>query len=118
MNSRFIISEDQHVVVCLIRSKGHLFKGIALCKDTDNPNLEIGKKLAQCRADFQIRKKDLSEIRLVRDYLKITINNLPKYHSKLWMNYYQDACRVEKIQLKHIKNLKNQIKNLCNGIII
>lgn len=114
---RFIYSNDNKVVVCLQISKGQEFKGIARCNNSDNLNLEIGKKLAQARCDMEIRKRDLAEIRYAKDQLALYIEELPEHQTKLWRIWYQDAIRVEKLQLEHIRNLKDQIKNLSNGII-
>lgn len=115
--NQFLYSEDNRVVVYICESKGERFRGVARCSSTDTPNVEIGERLAMCRADLQIRKRDLREIRLAKLLIGGTIKDMPRTQSKLWMQWYQDACRVEKTQLEHMRNLKNQIKNLENGII-
>ena len=115
--NQFLYSDDKRTVVYLCESKGERFRGIARCSDGDTLNVKLGERLAMCRADLLIRKRDLQEIRMAKAAIKQAISNLPQTQSKLWMQWYQDACRVEKRQLCHMHNLKDQIKNLENGII-
>jgi hypothetical protein len=114
MAYRYIYSKDNKVVVCLQISKGEEFKGIARCSENDELNLEIGKRLAEARCDLAIRSRDLEEIRTAKEKAL----GWSEFGScKLYTLWYQDACRVEKLQLEHIRNLKDKIKNLSNGII-
>lgn len=115
--NQFLYSKDGKVTVFLTESKGQKFKGVAKCSNTDEYKKEIGDRLAMCRADLEIRKRDLEEVRRAKIILKEIINNLDKSQSKLWMQWYQDACRVEKIHLEYKRNLLVQINNLSHGII-
>lgn len=114
MTYRYIYSKDNKVIVCLQTSKGKEFRGIARCSESDELNLEIGEQLAAARCDLAIRKRDLEEIRIAKEE---ALARSEFRSCKLYTLWYQDACRVEKLQLEHIRNLKDKIKNLSNGII-
>lgn len=120
MNPKYHYSEDNHIIVCLLTSKGEEFRGIARCSSIDSVNFELGKKLALARAELAIRKRDLEQIRLAKNTVFDTYadrKTFPEYNCKLWIRWHQDACKMEKLQLEHIRNIKDQIKNLSNGIM-
>jgi hypothetical protein len=115
-NPKFIHSKDGKVTICIAYSKGEQFKGIARCNEGDTLNPELGNQIAQRRAELAIRQRDLNEIRLFKREMKDWCVALGEAQSKLWTLAYQSGCDYERKQLKHIRNLKDQIKKLCNGI--
>lgn len=116
MKANPIHSKDGRVTIYLITSKGEQFRGISRCNSTDEINTKLGDDLARCRAELAVRQRDLEEIRFAKDKMFDYTCDLPTSQSKLWTKWYQEACQSEKITLKHIRNLKKQIKDLCDGI--
>ena len=114
MKPNLIHSKDGRVTIYLIESKGEQFKGIARCNSTDEIKPEVGNKLAQYRAELAVHQRDLNEVRFAKTMAAEYMADLSESQSKLWGQWYQDACRVEKAHLKHIRNLKTKIKDLCN----
>jgi hypothetical protein len=120
MNPKYHHSKDGRTVVCLLTSKGEEFRGIARCSSNDPVKVELGEQLALARAELAIRKRDLEQIRLAKNTVFDTYadrETFPEYNCKLWIRWHQDACKMEKLQLEHIRNIKNQIRNLSNGIM-
>lgn len=113
--TRYIYSKDNKTIVCLQTSKGELFKGIARCNDSDEINLELGALLAQARCELAIRERDLKNIRIAKEFAMTWSDHTPS--CKLYTLWYQQACGQEKAHLKHIRKVKKQIRNLCNGIM-
>jgi len=113
MKANLIHSKDGRVTIYLITSKGKQFRGISRCNSTDEINTKLGDNLARCRAELAVCQHDLEDVRVIKS---ITDFNITHSRSKLWTKWYQDACKSEKGVLKHIRNLKKQIKDLCDGI--
>jgi hypothetical protein len=116
MKSNLIHSKDGRVTIYLITSKGAQFRGISRCNSTDEINTKLGDDLAKCRAELAVQQYHLKEFRFAKEKMLHYIYDLPVSQSKLWTKWYQEACESEKITLKRIRNLKKQIKDLCNGI--
>ena len=116
MKSNPIHSKDGRVTIYLINSKGEQFRGMSRCNSTDEVNPKIGDTLAKYRAELAVRQRDLKEVRLAKEIAAEYMAELAPSQSKLWGKWYQDACRIEKAHLKHIRNLKNQIHTLCNEL--
>lgn len=98
--------------ICEISNTRGVFTGVTKCNPKDSYSKEIGAKIASLRADLELRKYDLAVIRNASDLAK---DMYIQTGTKLWEQWAQDAARVEKKQLQHIKNIKNQLKELCNG---
>lgn len=113
MKANPIHSKDGRVTIYLITSKGKQFRGISRCNSTDKINTKLGDDLARCRAELAVYQHDLKEVRVAK---AITDYNMTRARPKLWTKWYQDACQSEKAVLKRIRNLKKQIKDLCDGI--
>ena len=98
--------------ICEISNTRGIFTEVTKCNPKDSYSEEIGAKIASLRADLELRKYDLAVIRNASDLAK---DMYIQTGTKLWEQWAQDAARVEKKQLQHIKNIKNQLKELCNG---
>lgn len=107
---KFIYSKN--AVICEIINLRGKFTGVAKCNPHDTFDVKVGEKIASLRADLKLRKYDLGEIRFAQELAKSTYEQTG---TKLWMQWAQDAARVEKKQLLHIKNIKNQLNELYNG---
>ena len=98
--------------ICEISKTRGIFTGITKCNPKDSYSEEIGAKIASLRADLELRKYDLA---IIRDAAYLAKDMYIQTGTKLWEQWAQDAVRVEKKQLQHIKNIKNQLKELYNG---
>lgn len=114
MNPKYIVNEDQGIIVCILKSHGEMFTGVSRCHSIDTFNLVKGKKLAYYRADLLARKSNLEDLLKVKQSVRVSIelSDGKRGEHKIWCNYFADLCRFEKDQRRHIRITKDIIKEL------
>lgn len=78
-------TDGKKKVICTTTFAKKMVKGVAICADEDTFDLEVGKKLAQARADYQFAKKRLA-------YATQKLNCAVEASKKSW-DYTKDCSR-------------------------
>ena len=97
------------VIVAISTYAGKIVKGFAKCRDTDEYNEEIGKKLAAARCDLKVcfKRKE----RALKQKTEVTqkIEKLTKYYLDM-CEYYDDAIDEYMKSLERVAAIENSVE--------
>ena len=96
------------VIVAISTYAGKIVKGFAKCRDTDEYNEEIGKKLAAARCDLKVCVKRKERALRQKTEVAQKIEKLSKYYLDM-CEYYDDALDECVESLERVKAIEDSV---------
>ena len=116
LNDYVIVESDKRkVVVYSTESRGQVITGVAKCNKDDEFDLEVGKQIAYKRCQLIQRKRDLDLVQRyidAQEYIAGLAEERDGLVSRNFQRAIQKGYSERNIQLKNIKRLKREIKDL------
>lgn len=116
LNDYVIVESDKRkVIIYSIESRGQVITGVAKCNKDDEFDLEVGKQIAYKRCQLIQRKRDLDLVQRyidAQEYIASLVEERDGLVSRNFQRAIQKGYSERNIQLKNIKRLKREIKDL------
>lgn len=109
-NPWYEVNEKDKVVTCIIRTKNGEAVGVARCSDSDEFDVEKGKRIALIKGMIQVRENERQLIQNTKDFLELTDRLSKNLKHKLIQHAIQEANDMIRINRKETKKLLNELK--------
>lgn len=114
-NAEFKIDTKHGVVVVCQTTHGKNFTSVSKTNSLDKFNVGIGQLIALKRNQIAIRKNDIYDMEDVLETCKTSAEFSNGTDKKLWSNFVQIASDKINMSRNHIRELKRDLKTLCEG---
>lgn len=92
---KFIILPEQKKVIALTSYAGKTVKGVAVCSEHDEFDVEVGKRLASARANVKVAMKRKARAEKKMEYFNKIIDDVEREYHELEAYFYMADERWE-----------------------